>query len=185
MGNDKRHTVFDHDLSTCRKTTLLKLPLLWLSGYGTTGFHWERCKSELMNGLCFGYSINEAEESPSVVDVEFWVLHRSSWKEKKAVIQHICFFVTTAKIKKSKILSEDVQKDCYRRLISQKLYVLLYSLRMCDFTSNSPATKTSIKQKNIFPILVSDLHFFFPFICTVYYFLGEGNPQSVGKQRPA
>lgn len=46
------------------------LPLLLLSGYGITGFHGERCKSKLINGLCFGYSINEAEESPSVADVE-------------------------------------------------------------------------------------------------------------------
>lgn len=46
------------------------LPLLLLSGYGITGFPVERCKSELINGLCFGYSINDDEESPSVADRE-------------------------------------------------------------------------------------------------------------------
>lgn len=46
------------------------LPLLLLSGYGITGFCGERSKSELINGLYFGYSINEVAENPSVADAE-------------------------------------------------------------------------------------------------------------------
>lgn len=59
------------------------------------------------------------------------------------------------------------------------------ALGCVTFTFNSPSTKNSIKQKNVFPILVSDLHFCLPFTYTVCCLLGEGNPQSVGKQPPS
>lgn len=105
LGSDKRikycnlcrwgHTVFNTRFGNRQENNFAGLlPLLLLSGYGITGFPGERVKSELINGLYFGYSINEVAESPSVADVELRVLCRSSWKENKTKL----FFSTFASL---------------------------------------------------------------------------------------